>query len=122
RRAGAVRARTRGTGPSLNPLGSPAGPGASERRRSDCALAPEGGTKPGERFGRRVDEVEQAEVLLRDHPVADERREVHDLAPAARPVEQGHDRPLELAGLAERQDLEQLVERAEAAGEDDDGP
>src|SRR5262249_56744276 len=54
-------------------------------------------------------------------PVAHERLEVDDLAPVARPVEQGHDRPLELAGLAEGQDLEQLVECAEAAGEGDDG-
>src|SRR5207253_1756893 len=31
------------------------------------------------------------------------------------------DRPIELARLAECQDLEQLVERAEAAGKNDDG-
>src|SRR5439155_14572658 len=94
---------------------------ASERRRGGRALAPEGATEPRERLGRRVDEVEQPEVLLRDHPVAHERREIDDLAPVARPIQEGHDRPRELAGLAEGQDLEQLVERAEAAGKDDDG-
>src|SRR5207244_13333622 len=45
-----------------------------------------------------------------------------DLAPVARPVHEDDGGPLELASLAERQDLEQLVERAEPAGKDDHGP
>ena len=70
---------------------------------------------------RIVGDVQKVEVVRRDHPVGEQ------LAPD--PVEQvvpvvgveEHDGEVQhLAGLDQRQRLEQLVERAEAAGEDDE--
>ena len=70
--------------------------------------------------GRRVvGEAEQRQVLAVDHAVPDERLEVDDLVPVRRAVEQDRNAPLDLLGLHQRQDLHQLVERAEAAGKHD---
>ena len=75
-----------------------------------------------QRFLRAVDEPEQVEIAGADHAVARECGEVHDLPPVVGSVKQDHHRPLELARLRQRQDLEHLVQRSETAGEDHDRP
>ena len=55
-----------------------------------------------------------------DHAVANERLEVDHLVPVRRPVEHDRNAPLDLLGLHQRQDLGELVERAEAAGKHDE--
>ena len=65
--------------------------------------------------------MQQLDVLGRDHPLREElhAHEVEQLAPVVGVVE--HDREVEnLVGLDERQRFEQLVERPEAAREDDE--
>ena len=59
------------------------------------------------------------EILRADHAVADQRVEVDDLAPVVGAVEQHHDLAIQLGGLLQGQDLEHLVQRAEAAREGD---
>src|SRR5262245_53317701 len=85
------------------------------RRRTELPL------KSLERLARVVDEPEQPQVLRRDRAVSNQRVEVHDLLPVVRPVQEDDDRPIELVGLRERQDLEQLVQSAESAREGNHG-
>ena len=61
-----------------------------------------------------------SEILGADHAVPDQRVEVDDLVPVGRPVEKYRDPARQLLRLCERQDLEELVHRAEAARKDDE--
>ena len=65
-----------------------------------------------------VGELEQTEILARDGPPLYESVEVDDVVPILASIQQDGDAPAYLARLHEREQLEQLVERAEPAGED----
>src|SRR3546814_19216618 len=69
------------------------------------------------RFLRRLDEGEEVEVAGADHAFLDQRIEIDDAVPEFLAEHQHRDR-LDLAGLDQGQQLERLVEGAEAAGED----
>ena len=100
--------------PSHRRLRSPSG-----RRASRCAsYAVDHRVR---RFGRIVGQQHQVHVARRDLPLAEHAR----LQPAHEPgpvvaAEQDHRELVDLPRLDQRQRLEQLVERAEAAGEDDE--
>jgi hypothetical protein len=64
-----------------------------------------------------VDEAKELKVGARDHAVAHEGVEVEDLLSVARAVQQRRYRAAQLARLRQREDVGQLVERAEAARE-----
>src|SRR5215831_17689498 len=68
----------------------------------------------------RIGAVEDLHVLGVDGPVADQRLEIDDLVPVAGAEEDDRQVLLHLARLPQRQYLEQLVERAEAARKDDE--
>src|SRR6266446_2240170 len=74
-----------------------------------------------ERRARLIHELEQLQILGREGAVAHQSLEVDHFFPERRTVEEHGNRTLELAGLRQRQDLEQLVERAEAAGKRNQG-
>ena len=94
-----------------------------ERRRGfGLVLRPQALAEHGHRLRRRVDEVQQLEVVGADGAVAHQGVEVHDLVPVPRPVEQCGHRRVYLAGLRQGEELEQLVQGAEASREHDDGP
>ena len=63
----------------------------------------------------RLDEAEQVHVVRRDHAGLHQQLEVHQPRPELAPEQQDGAAP-RLAGLHQRHHLEQLVERAEAAG------
>src|SRR2546430_162365 len=86
-------------------------PGAALPRLSD----------DGDRFARRVGGVEQVQVRRRDLPLPGDpiAQPVGHPLPV-RPPEQDHRKMAHLAGLDQRQRLEQLVHRAETAGEHDE--
>src|SRR5579871_5384583 len=91
-----------------------------ERGRPFAGRAIETALEERERFGRRIGEIEESEILAIDHAMTDERLEVDDLAPVARAIKQHGDRLLDLACLHESEDLHELIERAEAAREHDE--
>src|SRR5262245_15084436 len=62
--------------------------------------------------------LQQLEILVRDRAPFGHRLEVQHLLPVARAVEDDPDLLRQLVGLDERQQLEQLVARAEAARKD----
>src|SRR3546814_20432137 len=72
------------------------------------------------RLIRRLDEPEECEVALADHTLFDQRLEIDDTLPEFLAEQYDRDR-LDLAGLNQRQQLEHLVERAEAARKDAHG-
>src|SRR3546814_16866077 len=69
------------------------------------------------RLIRRLDEPEEFEVARADHTLFDQRLEIDDTLPEFLADQYDRDR-LDLAGLNQRQQLEHLVERAEAARKD----
>ena len=69
-------------------------------------------------IGRRIGVAEQIQVLLGDRAPLRHRLEVEHLVPVLAAVEDDADLLRQLVGLREREDLEQLVAGAEAAGKD----
>ena len=67
-------------------------------------------------LARRIGKAEEIEVLRRHHAAVDEVLEVDEALPELRIIEHDGQRVVHLAGLAQRQDLEEFVHGAEAAG------
>src|SRR4051794_25820252 len=71
-----------------------------------------------ESFLRSVHDIEELQVVGRDHARIYQRLEVDDLVPVIGAIQQ-HDHFLrQLLGLRQGQNFEQLVERTKSAGED----
>src|SRR5207302_11403040 len=62
------------------------------------------------------------EVLTHDHAVPTECLEVDHLGPVSRTVKHDRNSPSDLLSLHQRQDLHELVERAEPTGKYDERP
>ena len=70
------------------------------------------------RFLRRIGKLKEIEVLGRDRALLDQHVHVDDLLPVARPVDDDRDLLRELVRLVQRQQLEHLIQRSEAARKD----
>jgi len=69
---------------------------------------------------RTIDDFEQLQIFGRHRARIDEGLEVDDLVPVFASVDDHENLLREFVGLGERQDFEELVHGAEAAGEDDE--
>ncbi len=69
---------------------------------------------------RSVDDLEERQIIAGDGAPADQGVEVHHLVPELRAVQHGRNGLAHLARLPQRDELEQLVEGAEAAGHGDE--
>src|SRR5262249_42833373 len=76
--------------------------------------------KEFERLDGRIEVVEELEVFLGDRAPLRHGLKLQDLIPVLSSVEDDADLLRQLVGLGERENLEQLVERAEAAGKNDE--
>jgi len=70
---------------------------------------------------RRLNIVKERQIFRNDAPLFDKRIEVHDSAPELLAKEQ-HRRGLHLAGLDQRECLEQLIQRSVAARKNHERP
>ena len=73
-----------------------------------------------ERVGGRVGVMKQLEILFGNGAPLGHRLEIQHLIPVLAAVQHDADLLRQLVGLHQREDLEQLVERAEAARKDDE--
>ncbi len=119
------RARTAATAASRSARSARPGSGSTARPPHRLRRALDGARRRAhdrrDRLGRVVGDAQQLDVVGRDHPwsSSSSRIQRERVGPVARADED--DREVEdLPGLDQRQRLEQLVERAESAGEDDE--